>query len=53
MLFFGDRLDPDGNDYPVLALGVPSIAVEGWEQTASHLEALIPTLPINAGTASL
>lgn len=45
MLFFGDRLDPDGNDYPVLALGVESIAVEGWEQTAAALEALIPTLP--------
>ncbi|HOA87584.1 MAG: HAD-IIB family hydrolase [Microbacteriaceae bacterium] len=45
MLFFGDRLDPDGNDYPVLALGVPCVAVEGWEHTAALLEALIPTLP--------
>lgn len=52
MLFFGDRLDPDGNDYPVLTLGVPSVAVEGWEQTASHLEALIPTLPLGAGTTA-
>lgn len=48
MLFFGDRLDLDGNDYPVLALGVPSIAVEGWEDTAAHLETLIPTLPAPA-----
>ncbi len=34
MLFVGDRLDPDGNDYPVKALGVECIAVEGWEDTA-------------------
>ncbi|MFT4307472.1 MAG: HAD-IIB family hydrolase [Microbacterium sp.] len=45
MLFVGDRLDPDGNDYPVLALGVACQAVEGWEDTAAFLDALIPTLP--------
>ena len=45
MLFVGDRLDPDGNDYPVLALGVPCHAVEGWEDTAAYLDALVPTLP--------
>ena len=44
MLFVGDRLDPDGNDYPVLALGVPCHAVDGWEDTAVFLERLIPTL---------
>lgn len=44
MLFYGDRLDEGGNDYPVLALGVPSIAVEGWEDTADKLDALLPTL---------
>lgn len=41
MLFFGDRLDEGGNDYPVLALGVPSIAVEGWEDTADRLDELL------------
>lgn len=46
MLFVGDRLDPDGNDYPVLAMGVECHAVEGWEDTAEYLEALIPTLPV-------
>lgn len=46
MLFFGDRLDPDGNDYPVLALGVECRAVEGWEETAELLDALLPTLPL-------
>jgi HAD superfamily hydrolase (TIGR01484 family) len=44
MLFVGDRLDPDGNDYPVLALGVRCHAVTGWEDTAGFLEDLIPTL---------
>ena len=37
MLFVGDRLDPDGNDYPVKALGVTCVAVEGWEDTAAYL----------------
>ena len=45
MLFFGDRLDPEGNDYPVLALGVACQAVEGWEETADLLDALLATLP--------
>ncbi len=45
MLFVGDRLDPGGNDYPVLQLGVPSHDVGGWEDTVTYLEQLIPTLP--------
>ncbi|MGF3056922.1 HAD-IIB family hydrolase [Microbacterium sp. YY-01] len=49
MLFFGDRLDEGGNDYPVLALGVPSIAVTGWRDTAEHLDALLDRY--QAGTA--
>ena len=39
-LFVGDRLDPDGNDYPVKALGVPTVAVEGWEDTVEVIAAL-------------
>lgn len=38
MLFVGDRLDPDGNDFPVIALGIPTRAVEGWEDTAEVVE---------------
>ncbi len=38
MLFIGDRLDPDGNDFPVVALGIPTRAVEGWEDTAEVVE---------------
>src|SRR5690606_22871124 len=44
MLFYGDRLDEGGNDYPVLALGIPSIAVTGWQDTADKLDQLLPTL---------
>lgn len=46
MLFYGDRLDEGGNDYPVKAIGVPSVAVTGWEDTADKLDALIATLPL-------
>ncbi|WP_258566673.1 HAD-IIB family hydrolase [Leucobacter luti] len=41
MLFVGDRLDPDGNDYPVLALGVTCHAVTGWEDTVAFLDELL------------
>ena len=44
MLFYGDRLDEGGNDYPVRAIGVPSVSVEGWEDTADKLDALLQTL---------
>ncbi|WP_067782672.1 HAD-IIB family hydrolase [Actinomyces vulturis] len=40
MLFVGDRLDPDGNDYPVKAMGVACHAVEGWEETAEFVAEL-------------
>ncbi|MGI6878757.1 HAD-IIB family hydrolase [Microbacterium sp. gxy059] len=46
MLFYGDRLDPDGNDYPVLAMGVACVAVDGWEDTAAKLDALLPGLAL-------
>lgn len=44
MLFVGDRLDPDGNDYPVKAMGVDTHGVTGWPDTADFLEVLIPEL---------
>jgi phosphomannomutase len=44
VLFIGDRLDPDGNDYPVKALGVPCHAVTGWHDTADYLGTLIGRL---------
>jgi len=41
MLFVGDRLDEGGNDYPVKALGVPTRAVEGWQDTAAFVEGFL------------
>lgn len=41
MIFVGDRLDPDGNDYPVKAMGVRTHAVGGWEDTADYVELLL------------
>ncbi|GLI26083.1 haloacid dehalogenase [Agromyces rhizosphaerae] len=41
MLFVGDRLDEDGNDYPVKRLGVSCIAVEGWEDTLDVIEGIL------------
>jgi hydroxymethylpyrimidine pyrophosphatase-like HAD family hydrolase len=38
MVFVGDRLDPDGNDFPVIALGVPTRAVTGPDDTAAYLD---------------
>ncbi|MDQ0748895.1 phosphomannomutase [Streptomyces africanus] len=54
VLFIGDRLDEGGNDYPVRELGVPCVAVTGWEQTADYIEAMLasdserPALPLLA-----
>jgi hypothetical protein len=41
ILFVGDKLDEGGNDYPVKAMGVDCIAVEGWEQTALIIETIL------------
>jgi HAD superfamily hydrolase (TIGR01484 family) len=41
ILFVGDKLDEGGNDYPVKALGVDSIAVNEWQDTARVIETLI------------
>lgn len=39
-LFFGDKLQEGGNDFPVKQMGVDSIEVEGWEDTAYALEGI-------------
>jgi HAD superfamily hydrolase (TIGR01484 family) len=41
ILFFGDKLQEGGNDYPVKALGIDSIEVEKWEDTAFGLEGIL------------
>jgi phosphomannomutase len=40
ILFVGDKLMEGGNDYPVKAMGIDSIAVEGWEDTAFVIEGI-------------
>lgn len=40
ILFFGDKLEEGGNDFPVCAMGVDCIAVERWEDTAYALEGI-------------
>lgn len=44
VLFIGDRLDEGGNDYPVKAMGIRCVAVEGWQDTADYVERLLPSL---------
>ncbi|MEX1207907.1 MAG: HAD-IIB family hydrolase [Acidimicrobiia bacterium] len=41
ILFFGDKLDEGGNDYPVKSVGIDTIAVKSWEETALVLQAII------------
>lgn len=41
ILFFGDKLDEGGNDYPVKSVGIDTIAVTSWEETALALQAII------------
>lgn len=41
ILFVGDRLDEGGNDYPVKSMGIDSIAVQKWQDTALVIETLV------------
>ncbi|HZK06275.1 MAG TPA: HAD-IIB family hydrolase [Actinomycetaceae bacterium] len=41
MVFVGDRLDPEGNDYPVKKLGVASVDTTGPEQTVEIIDELM------------
>ena len=49
MAFVGDRLDRDGNDYPVLAMGIRSVAVDSWEATLEQIERFL----VNRGTGPM
>ncbi len=40
ILFIGDKLEEGGNDYPVRAMGIDTIAVEGWEDTTLVIETI-------------
>lgn len=41
ILFIGDKLEEGGNDYPVKAMGIDTIAVKCWEDTALVLEGIL------------
>lgn len=41
ILFIGDKLQEGGNDYPVKAMGIDTIEVERWEDTAYVLEGIL------------
>jgi phosphomannomutase len=41
LLFVGDRLDEAGNDYPVLAVGVPCVPVSSWQDTLTVIAQFI------------
>jgi len=45
VLFVGDKMEPGGNDYPVKAFGIDSIAVKNHEDTALLLEGIIAVSP--------
>lgn len=40
-VFVGDRLDAEGNDYPVKAAGWPTVEVAGWEETLEVIEQIV------------
>ena len=41
ILFVGDRLEEGGNDYPIKVMGIDSIAVKRWQDTALIVETLV------------
>ncbi len=44
ILFMGDRLQPGGNDYPVLEYGIDSIEVSDWRNTNQILNGVLHIL---------
>jgi len=44
ILFFGDKLQEGGNDYPVKAMGIDSLDVGEWEDTAHRLESILAVI---------
>jgi phosphomannomutase len=40
ILFLGDRIIEGGNDYPVKAMGIDTVSVRSWEETAVAIDAV-------------
>ena len=41
VVFIGDRLMDGGNDYPIRAMGVETISIKNWEETALVVETIL------------
>lgn len=41
ILFIGDKLEEGGNDYPVKAMGIDTLQIGKWEETALVIEGII------------
>ena len=41
ILYFGDMTQPGGNDYPVVEMGIETVAVRTWEDTLYALRAIV------------
>jgi phosphomannomutase len=41
ILFIGDRLRDGGNDYPVKAMGIDSLEISSWQETAVAIQAIL------------
>ena len=44
ILFFGDRLQVGGNDYPVKEFGIDSLEVSDWKSAVERLEAIVKVI---------
>ena len=40
IIFIGDRLQEGGNDYPVKVMGIDTVEVISWHETAVVIDAL-------------
>lgn len=41
ILFIGDRLQPGGNDYPVVSYGIDGLEISSWQETAVAVQAIL------------
>jgi phosphomannomutase len=44
ILYFGDKLQQGGNDYPVKAMGIDTMDVTRWEDTVYRLETILAVI---------
>ncbi|MFT8355922.1 HAD-IIB family hydrolase [Bifidobacterium aquikefiri] len=52
MIFVGDRMDPQGNDYPAACAGTMPVRVANPDETAAFVEELLHSMP-HSGTSTL